>query len=116
MRAGQLGTPLWIQVPIETVRADNHREVTGFTTLTKWWGRRLGARSSQVVAAQQRHGGRAVVFSGRFLPSLTVTSRMVLATADVTTLPGATRYDIQGADDEDGRQVELFITAIERGV
>lgn len=116
MPAGARNTPLWIQSPVETVQADNHREVTGYTSLILWWGERLGSAARQVLAAQQQYGVRAVVYRGLFLPSLTVTSKMVLATTNSVALTGVVRYDIQGADDEEDRRRELVITATERSV
>ena len=116
MAAGPRRTPLWIQSPVESTNARGELVVTAYVTLQLWWAERVRAQGSEAFTGQQFHGARAIAFRGGFLPGITVTAKMVLATANVTTLTGVTRYDIQAANDPDGRRRDLDIIAIERGV
>ena len=119
MPAGRRNTPLWIQAPVEAQQADGSEQVTGYTNVTKWWAEQLAPGGREGIVARQMHGTRALVFRGLFIPNITVTTKMVLASSLNTALAptdGTRRYDIQGADDPDGRRRELVITAVERGV
>lgn len=116
MPAGPRRTPYWIQSPVESTNSRDEVVVAGYVTHILWWAERVAVSGSERFEGQQFHGRRSFALRGGFLPGLTVTDKMVLATANSTALTGVTRYDIQSANDPDGHRRELEIIALERGV